>query len=181
MRHAGSAGATVTELFPHDVLNESFSHAIWTQLSSRALPNRPPACPSPHVRCRDDGSINSGRSSRSPAHSSLTELTASLETVSTGSPRRRRLCSTTVSLCRQPRPSPVCSEKVFAFYSLRCCQAGTTTDACGSRRPVSENVSLPTTLQFLTCRLLWMFSVPYLPTTLDVLLTRICALGIYIY
>ena len=73
MRHAGSAGATVTELFPHDVLNESFSHATWTQLSSRALPNRPPACPSPHVRCRDDGSINAVRSSRSLAHSSLTE------------------------------------------------------------------------------------------------------------
>ena len=73
MRHAGSAGATVTELFPHDVLNESFSHAIWTQLSSRALPNRPPACPSPHVRCRGDGSINAVRSSRSLAHSSLTE------------------------------------------------------------------------------------------------------------
>ena len=115
MRDAGSAGATASELFPHDVLNESFSHATWTQLSSRALPDRPLACPSPHVRCRDDGSINSVRSSRSLAHSSLTELTASLETFSTGSPRRRRLCSTAVSLCRQPRPSPFAQRR-----SLRC-------------------------------------------------------------
>ena len=157
MRRAGSAGATVTELFPHDVLNESFSHAIWTQLSSRALPNRPPACPSPHVRCRDDGSIKAVRSCHSLAHSSLTESADVIRVTRDLHFNWEPEAEAVVFHDRLTLPSatsiPVCSEKVIALYSLRCCQAGTTTDACVSRRPVSENVSLPTTCQFLTCRL----------------------------
>ena len=78
------------------------------------------ACPSPRVRCRDDGSINVVRPSRLPGalvfRSSLPTPVASFETcTSTGSLRRRWSWPTTVSLCRQPRPSPFCSAKVSSL------------------------------------------------------------------